>query len=202
MQEFAANAATALHLNRLIQDVPNLSTWLLYLLAVLGLLCCFFGYKLRNLWFAAVCLVFGCLIGSYLYSHEILDIHFSVGAGLLAATLFVLTHRLAAPEIGFSIALFLLVRWLGMDLPTAILPSILLGVIAFFLGRWVVTLTTAIFGAFAVVNLMPQLPLALPLLSQSVQQASFFAIGILGLLGFLVQFGFGSSDPLIPLKRK
>ena len=95
MQEFAANAMTALHLNELTTYVPNLSIWLMYLLAVLGLLCCFFGYKLRNLWFAAVCLLFGCVVGNYLFSKGILDINFSIAAGLLAAALFVFTYRLA-----------------------------------------------------------------------------------------------------------
>ena len=106
MQEFAVNAVTALHLNELAQYVPNLNVWLLYLFAGLGLLCCFFGYRLRNLWFAAVCLVFGCIVGSVLYSYEILDINFSIACGLMTAALFVFTYRLAAPEIGFCIAFF------------------------------------------------------------------------------------------------
>lgn len=203
MQEFAANAVTALHLNELTQYVPNLRVWLLALSAVLGLLCCFFGYKLYKLWFAAVCLVFGCLVGNYLFSQGILDINFSIAAGLLAATLFVFTYRLAAPEIGFSIALFLLVRWIGLELSIAIIPSILLAVIAIFLGRWVITISTALFGAYALVNLAPSLPLKLPFLSSLVSdhRLYFLAIGFLAMLGFLAQFGFGSSSPLISFKQ-
>ena len=64
MQEFASNAAAALHLTELNQYIPHLDLWLMGLLAVLGLLCCFFGYKLHKLWFAGVCLVFGCLAGT------------------------------------------------------------------------------------------------------------------------------------------
>ena len=208
MQEFAANAMTALHLNELTTYVPNLSIWLMYLLAVLGLLCCFFGYKLRNLWFAAVCLLFGCVVGNYLFSKGILDINFSITAGLLAAALFVFTYRLAPAEIGFCAALYLLVRWVGLELPPAILPAILVAVLAIFLDRWVITLSTAVLGSCALVNLLPRLTLpsgeALPFLSKmaSTHQEYFLVLGILAVLGFLAQFGFGSSDPLIRFHRK
>ena len=159
MQEFAVNAVTALHLNELAQYVPNLNVWLLYLFAGLGLLCCFFGYKLRNLWFAAVCLVFGCIVGSGLYSYEILDINFSIACGLMTAALFVFTYRLAAPEIGFCIAFFFLVKQYGMSITTALIPCGILAVASIFLARWVLTLSTAVFGAFTVVNLLPKLTL-------------------------------------------
>lgn len=206
MQEFASNAAAALHLTELNQYIPNLNIWLMGLLAVLGLLCCFFGYKLHKVWFAAVCLLFGCLTGSYLFSHGILDINFSISAGLFAGCLFVFTYKLAAPEIGFSIALFLLIRMAGMGLTTALIPSIALAVVAFFLPRWVLTLTTALFGAYSLVTLLPRFPLEgkLPFLSllSPAHREYFLVLGGLALLGFLIQFGFGSTDPLIHFRRK
>ncbi|MGM9603859.1 MAG: hypothetical protein ACI3XG_02220 [Faecousia sp.] len=208
MQEFAMNAVNALHLNALEQYVPDLGIWMLYFCAVLGLLCCFFGWKLRNLWFAAVCLVFGCFVGNYLYSQGIFEINLSVVVGLLAAMLFVLTYRLVSPELAFCIAFYLLVVRRGMSIPMAMIPCLALVVAALFLGRWIVTVTTAVFGAFAVVNLAPKLPLLsemkLPFLSLLTPEHReyFFALGLLALLGFLCQFGFGSSDPLVRFKKK
>ena len=206
MQEFASNAAAALHLTELNQYIPHLDLWLMGLLAVLGLLCCFFGYKLHKLWFAGGCLVFGCLAGCYLFSQGILDINFSIAAGLLAGCLFVFTYKLAAPEIGFSILLFLLIRMAGMGLTAALVPSAVLAVIAFFLPRWVLTLTTAVFGAYSLVTLLPRFPLEdrLPVLSllNPAHREYFLVLGGLALLGFLVQFGFGSADPLIHFRRK
>lgn len=204
MQEFAANAVTALHLNELTEYVPNLRLWLLSLSGVLGLLCCFFGYKLHKLWFAAVCLVFGCLVGNYLFSQGILDINFSIAAGLLAATLFVFTYRLAAPEIGFSISQFLLVQWFGLELSTAIIPSILLAATALFLDRWIITISTALFGAYALVSLAPSLPLKWSFLSNPAPDdpVYYLSIGILAALGFLAQCSFGSRDPLISFRKK
>lgn len=208
MEEFITKAVFALHLNELERYVPNLESWLMYLAAVLGLLCCFFGYRLRKLWFAAVCLVFGSLVGNFLYSHQILDINFSIAAGLVAATLFVFTYRFASSELAFCVAYyFLVVRW-NMPVPTALIPCVALVILAMFLGRWVVTVTTAVFGAFAVVNLLPRIPLPagleLPFLTllTPAHREFFFAVGILALLGFLAQFGFGTDDPLIRFEKK
>lgn len=205
MQEFAINAVYALHLNELEQYIPHLGVLLLYLSAVLSLLCCFFGYKLRKLWFAGVCLVFGCLVGNYLYSHGILDINFSIATGLFAAALFVFTYRLSSPELAFCICFYLLAVRRGMAVSTALIPSMVLAVVAFFLGRWVVTVATAVFGAYAVVNLLPRLPVLskaeLSFLAPG-QREYYLALGLLALLGFLVQFGFGSSDPLVRFEKK
>lgn len=208
MQEFAVKTVVALHLDELTQYVPELGDWLIYLSAGLGLLCCFFGYKLRNLWFAAVCLVFGCIVGSNLYAHEILDINFSVAVGLMAACVFVFSYRLAAPEIAFCIAYYLLVMGYGMRIETALIPCAILSIAAFFLDRWVLTLSTAAFGAFSVVNLLPILPLPegwkhpyLSLLTPE-HPTYFIALGVLALIGFLIQFGFGTANPLIRFRSK
>lgn len=205
MQEFAINAVYALHLNELEQYIPHLGVLLLYLSAVLSLLCCFFGYKLRKLWFAGVCLVFGCLVGNYLYSHGILDINFSIATGLFAAALFVFTYRLSSPELAFCICFYLLAVRRGMAISTALIPSVVLAVVAFFLGRWVITVATSVFGAYAVVNLLPRLPVLskaeLSFLTPG-QRKYYLALGLLALLGFLVQFGFGSNDPLVRFEKK
>lgn len=205
MQEFAINAVYALHLNELEQYIPHLGVLLLYLSAVLSLLCCFFGYKLRKLWFAGVCLVFGCLVGNYLYSHGILDINFSIATGLFAAALFVFTYRLSSPELAFCICFYLLAVRRGMAISTALIPGVVLAVVAFFLGRWVITVATSVFGAYAVVNLLPRLPVLskaeLSFLTPG-QREYYLALGLLALLGFLVQFGFGSSDPLVRFEKK
>ena len=205
MQEFAINAVYALHLNELEQYIPHLGVLLLYLSAVLSLLCCFLGYKLRKLWFAGVCLVFGCLVGNYLYSHGILDINFSIATGLFAAALFVFTYRLSSPELAFCICFYLLAVRRGMAISTALIPSVVLAVVAFFLGRWVITVATSVFGAYAVVNLLPRLPVLskaeLSFLTPG-QREYYLALGLLALLGFLVQFGFGSSDPLVRFEKK
>ena len=205
MQEFAINAVYALHLNELEQYIPHLGVLLLYLSAVLSLLCCFFGYKLRKLWFAGVCLVFGCLVGNYLYSHGILDINFSIATGLFAAALFVFTYRLSSPELAFCICFYLLAVRRGMAISTALIPSVVLAVVAFFLGRWVITVATSVFGAYAVVNLLPRLPVLskaeLSFLTPG-QREYYLALGLLALLGFLVQFGFGSNDPLVRFEKK
>lgn len=208
MQEFAMNAVQALHLDALEQYVPDLGIWIMYFCAVLGLLGCFFGWKLRNLWFAVVCLVFGFLVGNYLYSNGIFEIDLSVGVGLLCAMLCVLTYRLASPELAFCVAFYLLVVRRGLSIPAAILPCLVLAAAALFLGRWVVTVSTAVFGAFTVVNLLPKLPplshMKLPFLSLLTPEHReyFLALGILALLGFLCQFGFGSGDPLVRFKKK
>ncbi len=205
MQEFAINAVYALHLNELEQYIPHLGVLLLYLSAVLSLLCCFLGYKLRKLWFAGVCLVFGCLVGNYLYSHGILDINFSIATGLFAAALFVFTYRLSSPELAFCICFYLLAVRRGMAISTALIPSVVLAVVAFFLGRWVITVATSVFGAYAVVNLLPRLPVLskaeLSFLTPG-QREYYLALGLLALLGFLVQFGFGSNDPLVRFEKK
>ena len=205
MQEFAINAVYALHLNELEQYIPHLGVLLLYLSAVLSLLCCFFGYKLRKLWFAGVCLVFGCLVGNYLYSHGILDINFSIATGLFAAALFVFTYRLSSPELAFCICFYLLAVRRGMAVSTALIPSVVLAVVAFFLGRWVITVATSVFGAYAVVILLPRLPVLskaeLSFLTPG-QREYYLALGLLALLGFLVQFGFGSNDPLVRFEKK
>lgn len=205
MQEFAINAVYALHLNELEQYIPHLGVLLLYLSAVLSLLCCFFGYKLRKLWFAGVCLVFGCLVGNYLYSRGILDINFSIATGLFAAALFVFTYRLSSPELAFCICFYLLAVRRGMAVSTALIPSVVLAVVAFFLGRWVITVATSVFGAYAVVNLLPRLPVLskaeLSFLTPG-QREYYLALGLLALLGFLVQFGFGSNDPLVRFEKK
>lgn len=202
------NAIHALRLDTLEQFIPDLGIWLLYFCAALGLLCCFFGWKLRNLWFAVVCLVFGFFVGNNLYSNGIFEINLSVGVGLLCAMLFVLTYRLASPELAFCIAFYLLVVRRGMSIPMAVIPCLALVVAALFLGRWVVTVATAVFGAYVVVNLLPSLPLPsvikLPFLSLLTPEHReyFIALGILALLGFLCQFGFGSGDPLVRFKKK
>lgn len=205
MQEFAINAVYALHLNELEQYIPHLGVLLLYLSAVLSLLCCFFGYKLRKLWFAGVCLVFGCLVGNYLYSRGILDINFSIATGLFAAALFVFTYRLSSPELAFCICFYLLAVRRGMAVSTALIPSVVLAVVAFFLGRWVITVATSVFGAYAVVILLPRLPVLskaeLSFLTPG-QREYYLALGLLALLGFLVQFGFGSNDPLVRFEKK
>ena len=206
MREFAVNTVIALHLNELAWYILNLNDWLIILSLGLGLLCCFFGYKLRNLWFAAVCLVFGCIVGNSLYSYEILDIHFSIAAGLLAASLFVFTYRLAASEIGFCVAYDLLVISYGLGVDKALIPCGILAVAAIFFDRWVITLSTAVFGAYSVVKLLPVLPLpkswGFPFLSALTQPAYFIVLGILALIGFFIQFGFGTADPLIQFKKK
>lgn len=208
MQEFAASAAALLRLDILEQHIPNSEALLLYCSGALGLLCCFFGWKLRKLWFTAVCLLFGCFVGNLLYSRELIEINLAVGISLLAAVLFLFTRRLAAPELTFCIAFYLLTVPLEIPVSAAVLPCLALAIAALFLGRWVVTASTAVFGAFAVVNLLPRLPVLqqmkgpfLSLLTPA-HREYFIALGILALLGFLCQFGFGSSDPLVRFKKK
>lgn len=202
MQAFAMDAAAVLHLDALTRHIPHLDDGLLYFSIVLGLLCCFFGWRLRRLWFAAVCLVFGCFVGSELFSREILEINLAVGAALLAAVLFVFTHRLVAPELAFCISFCLLTVTLELPISTAIFPCLALAIAAVFFGRWIVTAETAVFGACSVVNLLPRLPLFsklklsfLPLLTRD-HREYFITIAILALLGFLCQCRFGSRDSL------
>ena len=202
MQAFAMDAAAVLHLDELARHIPHLDDGLLYFSVVLGLLCCFFGWRLRRLWFAAVCLVFGCFVGSELFSREILEINLALGAALLAAVLFVFTHRLVAPELAFCILFYLLTVTLGLPISTAIFPCLALAIAAVFFGRWVVTAATAVFGAFSVANLLPRLPLfskmKLPFLSLLTPEHReyFITLAILALLGFLCQCRFGSRDSL------
>lgn len=208
MQEFAASAAALLHLDMLKQHIPNCEALLLYFSGVLGLLCCFFGWRLRKLWFSVVCLLFGCFVGNLLYSRELIEINLAVGISLLAAVLFLFTRRLTASELSFCIAFFLLTVPLEMPVSAAILPCLALAIAALFLGQWIVAASTAVFGAFAVVNLLPRLPVLqqmnpafLSLLTPA-NREYFAALGILALLGFLCQLCFHGSDPLVSFKKK
>ncbi len=202
MQAFAMDAAAVLHLDELARHIPYLDDGLLYFSIVMGLLCCFFGWRLRRLWFSAVCLVFGCFVGSELFSREILEINLAVGAALLAAVLFVFTHRLVAPELAFCLSYCLLTVTLELPISTAIFPCLALAIAAVFFGRWVVTGATAVFGACLVVDLLPRLPLwsnrKLPFLSLLTPEHReyFIALAVLALLGFLCQCRFGSRDSL------
>lgn len=202
MQAFAMDAAAVLHLDELARHIPYLDDGLLYLSIVMGLLCCFFGWRLRRLWFSAVCLVFGCFVGSELFSREILEINLAVGAALLAAVLFVFTHRLVAPELTFCLSYCMLTATLELPISTAIFPCLALAIAAVFFGRWVVTGTTAVFGACLAVNLFPKIPLfskmKLPFLSLLTPEHReyFIALAVLALLGFLCQCRFGSRDSL------
>ena len=57
-------------------------------------------------------------------------------------------------------------------------------------------------------KLLPMLPLpknwSLPFLSALTRPnpAYFITLGLLALIGFLIQFGFDTADPLIPFKKK
>ena len=203
MQVFAMDAAAVLRLDVLARHIPHLDDGLLYFSFILGLLSCFLGWRLRKLWFAAVCLVFGCFVGSVLFSQEILEINPAVGAALLSAVLFVFTHRLVAPELSFCVPFYLLTVMLELPASTVIFPCLVLAIASVFFDRWVVAAVTSVFGAFSTVKLLPRLPLFskmnFPLLSLLTPEHReyFITLAILALLGFLCQCRFGSRNSLV-----
>ena len=115
------------------------------------------------------------------------------------------TYRLSSTELAFCICFYLLAVRRGMAVSTALIPSVVLAVVAFFLGRRVITVATSVFGAYAVVNLLPRRPgrskAELCFLAPGLREY-YLALGLLALLGFLVQFGFGSNDPLVRFEKK
>lgn len=206
---FFLDALDALHVYEITDKIPNLELWLLGLAALLGFLACFFGYRHRNLFFAGLCLVFGNMVGSYVYRHGWLDINFSIALALFVTCLFVFTYRISPAELVFGTGMyFLLIRW-QFPLASALTVSILAAIVTLFLARWLLTVLTAICGSWILLTVLgvlsPEITELLPAAASVFQflDAHFLPILCgLALLGFLSQAGLLGNDPLFRFHQK
>lgn len=206
IQAFFTEAMSALHITEFTGRIPNLNTWLLGIGAFGALLCCFFGYRLRNLWFAGVCGIMGCIVGTWLYSTGRLDINFSTALALLAGTLFVFTYKLSPATLTFTLVFPLLIYRFQLSVTTALILGGLLSIAAMFLPRWILTCLTAFLGSWALLNLLAALGLNWLLPATAFLQANRIAyllcLSGLTLLGFLCQAELWGNQPLFHFKAK
>lgn len=212
MIDFANKTLNALHITEFTDKIPNLDIWLLVIGAFFSLLCCIQGYRLRNLWFAGICVIFGCLVGSWIESKGFLDLNWTIVAALFATVLFVFSYRLSIPELAFVISFYMLVVQMKLPILTALIPCILLVAAVMFLQRWITTILTAVFGAWALLACLSGLsepvtgllPASARLFSalEAKESAYFIILTALSVFGFLFQAGLFGNDPLFRFHRK
>lgn len=129
---------------------------------VLGLLNCFFGYRIFRALLALYGLILGVLVGAALAGNvtdgeTLWVIVGAIAGGLVGAVLFVLLYFVGVFLVGAAggVSLATLIGGiLGIDMPTLviIILAVVVGIIALILQRAVLILATAFSGAWLVVS--------------------------------------------------
>ena len=157
-----------------------------------ALLTCFFGFRLRRLWYSLLVFALGALLGfavSRLFLPEKLWICLLIGlaVGLLAAGFTFRIYKAVVFVLAFGCVFSLVGEVLGDLYPVAaVIAAVVLGVIAGVLAarfhRWVIILVTGVSGGWRAASLLGR---AVPSMTA---QTVLIVAGALAAAGIIFQF--------------
>ena len=153
-------------INHLVPDLPALGAAVsLYGSVALALLTCFFGFRLRYVWYTLLVFAVGALLGLFvsrifLPDRQWLCVLIGLGAGLLAAAFTFRIYQAVVFLLAFGCVFFMAGEVLGMYPVAAVIAGIALGVIAGLLAARfqyrIVILVTAASGGWQAASLLRQ----------------------------------------------
>lgn len=167
------------------------------LIFLFGILNCFLGYRFRNIWFLAVCMLIGFAVGVYAFTFHNLDSNLCAAIGMAVSVFLALLYKIALSVLMFAFGYYLFSYKLGLQGWYALAPEIGLALGVFIKKRWVCTVVSTIVGALmamdALIALIPFLLEFFPEASEAlllISERGFrFALATAGMmiLGFLFQ---------------